>query len=106
LATILATAYRDLGNNRYDTSDEPLLAAQFDAVTHALRADQDIFNRNPPANLTQPLAHRTSRAFVVPRSRHRAAKHIVQKAFRIGVPMRKALSVMRSSHVSPMAARL
>jgi hypothetical protein len=30
----------------------------------------------------------------VPRSRHRVAKSLVQKAFRIGVPMRKALSVI------------
>jgi hypothetical protein len=64
-------------------------------VTHALRAHPDIFNRNPPANLPQPLARRWSRASAVPRSRHRAAKRIVQKAFGIGFAMQKALSVIQ-----------
>jgi hypothetical protein len=67
-------------------------------VTHSLRAYPAIFNHNPAANASQPLAHRSPRAFAVPRSRHPAATRIVQQAFGIGMAMQKALSVILAPH--------
>ena len=59
----------------------------------ALRIFSD-FSLQSLADSHQPLARRSLEAFAVCRSRHPAAKRLVQKAFSIGVTMRKALSVV------------
>jgi hypothetical protein len=49
------------------------------------------------ADSHRPLARRSRETFAMYRSRHPAAKRLVQKAFRIGVAMRKALFVSFST---------
>jgi len=64
-----------------------------------------IFSDFSPQSLAdshQPLARRSLEAFAVCRSRHPAAKRLVQRAFSIGVPMRKAssVSVIQAPHLN------
>jgi hypothetical protein len=70
-----------------------VLLAKGDAVAYALRASSTIYRCNPAFDLHQPLSPSPLGAFAARRSRHSAAKRLVQKAFSIGVPMLKALSV-------------
>jgi hypothetical protein len=52
------------------------------------------FSPQSLADSHKPLARRVRETFAVCRSRHPAANRLVQKAFSIGVAMRKALSVL------------
>ena len=83
-----------------------MTSATKDAVAHALRAFSAIFHRNAwPIESQRPLAW-SMRAICACRSPHRAPNRLVQSAFRIGVPMRKALSIIQPSRRNGMAYKV
>ena len=79
-----------------NTSTEQACAASkaiVDAALDALRATTAISHPNRTADPFQRLLRRSERPRGARRSPHPAANRLVQEAFRIGVPLRKALSI-------------